>query len=174
MPPLLGYGTLVTICGFTYGLHGWWVASAGCLLGSAFSFLFCRRFTRSFAAYLEQEPRFLALGTAVRHKGLPLVALIRLCPFPFTYSNLFFASIESVSLWQFMVATLCITPKLFLHVWIGQRMFLLSDPNEREEMDSTTKIVNIAYIVLGTLLGLATGLYVYRLTMQCLSFPCFL
>ena len=51
-------------------------------------------------------------------------------------------------------------------------MFLLSDPNEREEMDSTTKIVNIAYIVLGTLLGLATGLYVYRLTMQCVSFPC--
>lgn len=30
----------------------------------------------------------------------------RLCPFPFPYSNAFFASIESVSLLQFFIATL--------------------------------------------------------------------
>lgn len=33
-------------------------------------------------------------------------SLHRLCPFPFPYSNAFFASIESVSLLQFFVATL--------------------------------------------------------------------
>lgn len=38
--------------------------------------------------------------------GLPLIVLLRLCPFPYPYSNAFFASIETVSLQEFMLATL--------------------------------------------------------------------
>ena len=81
LPPLIGYGTLITICGFTWGLQGWWIAATGCMTGSAFSFLVCRRYTKSFQTYLEQEPRFVALGSAVRHKGLPLLTLIRCMSF---------------------------------------------------------------------------------------------
>lgn len=62
-----------------------------------------------------------------------------LCPFPFPYSNAFFASIESVTLFQFIVATLCTTPKLLLHVWVGQRTFLFADPDSREALDPQAK-----------------------------------
>lgn len=34
--------------------------------------------------------------------------MIRLCPFPYPYSNLFFASIETVTFAEFMIATLCV------------------------------------------------------------------
>lgn len=40
MPPLFGYGTCITLCGFAFGFwHGWLLAVAGCLLGGATSFL---------------------------------------------------------------------------------------------------------------------------------------
>lgn len=38
-PPFLGYGGMVTLCGFAYGVwRGWIIACVGCLVGSAFSF----------------------------------------------------------------------------------------------------------------------------------------
>lgn len=94
--------------------------------------------------------------------------LIRLCPFPFQISNLFFASLPpaSVSLPSFLFATLCTTPKLLLHVFIGSRMFLLADEEERAKMDPMTKVANIVSIVLGTALSAGTGWWVYRLVMR--------
>lgn len=56
-----------------------------------------------------RHPLF-ALGTHARPAGLPLMMLLRLCPFPYPYSNAFFASIETVTLWQFLLATLCVFP----------------------------------------------------------------
>ena len=53
---------------------------------------------------------------------MPLVLLVRFCPFPFSYSNAFFASIETVSLVQFLLATLAITPK---------RVFVLTPMSEK-------------------------------------------
>ncbi|KAI9604224.1 hypothetical protein H4Q26_003837 [Puccinia striiformis f. sp. tritici PST-130] len=89
-PPVIGYGTLTTLCGFTYGwFWGWILASVGSLCGSAISFLILRKNLPRFQHWLSKQPRFAALRQAVAVKGLPLICLIRLCPFPFTYSNLF-------------------------------------------------------------------------------------
>ncbi|KAK4704324.1 hypothetical protein P7C70_g1879, partial [Phenoliferia sp. Uapishka_3] len=118
-PPLFGYGTCITLCdfypslvrlcsavhnltlrrcGFAFGVwRGWMLGALGCVLGSLISFSITRQLVGWFAPYLGRDKTFRALAAAVRVKGLPLVVLIRLCPFPFTYSNLFFASIESVS-----------------------------------------------------------------------------
>ncbi|KAM0751669.1 hypothetical protein T439DRAFT_324866 [Meredithblackwellia eburnea MCA 4105] len=166
-PPLMGYGTCITLCGFSFGVwKGWVIGMAGCVLGGVISFVVMRRLIGIFAPLLGQDKTFRALGTAVRVKGLPLVILIRLCPFPFPYSNAFFASIESVTLFQFFIATLTITPKLFLHVWTGSRMFLLADPETRNNMDTRGKIINGVYVTVGTLLGMWTSWYLYKLTMQ--------
>lgn len=67
---------------------------------------FTRRLLHMFTPMLSRHAVFKALALAVREKGTPLVILIRLCPFPFPYSNAFFASIETVSLAQFFLATL--------------------------------------------------------------------
>ena len=45
-------------------------------------------------------------------------------------------SIEPVALWQFVVATLFIFPKLALHVFIGSRIAALSDGDQRDHMDT--------------------------------------
>lgn len=67
-----------------------------------------RRLIHVFAPMLAQQTILKGLALAVRDKGTLLVILIRLCPFPFPYSNAFFASIETVSLSQFILATLCV------------------------------------------------------------------
>lgn len=55
-----------------------------------------------------------------------------------------------------------ITPKLFLHVWVGSRLYSFADPNQREQMDRNTKIANGIYVVGGTALGAFTSWYLYR------------
>lgn len=167
IPPLVGYGTAQTLVGFAYGvLPGFWISAASCLVGGALAFLVVRRLIGLFAPYIQRDKTFAALSRAVRVKGLPLIVLLRLCPFPYPYSNAFFASIETVSLQEFMLATLAITPKLLLHVFIGHRTYLFADPTSRHKMDSTTRWINGIFMVAGTLLGMATSWYLYKLTMR--------
>ncbi|TKA54605.1 hypothetical protein B0A53_03012 [Rhodotorula sp. CCFEE 5036] len=163
IPPLVGYGTAQTLVGFAYGvLPGFWISAASCLVGGAVAFLVVRRLIGLFAPYIQRDKTFAALSRAVRVKGLPLIVLLRLCPFPYPYSNAFFASIETVSLQEFMLATLAITPKLLLHVFIGHRTYLFADPTSRHKMDSTTRWINGVFMVAGTLLGMGTSWYLYK------------
>ncbi|GAA6036891.1 hypothetical protein JCM8097_006339 [Rhodosporidiobolus ruineniae] len=167
LPPLIGYGTAQTLVGFAYGVTpGFYISAGACLAGGAFAFVVIRRLIHIFAPYIHRQPTFEALSKAVRVKGLPLMMMIRLCPFPYPYSNLFFASIESVTLGEFLLATLAITPKLLLHVFIGHRTYLFADPESRKTMDSTSRWLNGAFMVGGSLLGFGVSWYLYRLTMR--------
>ncbi|KAG0152200.1 hypothetical protein CROQUDRAFT_667510 [Cronartium quercuum f. sp. fusiforme G11] len=163
-PPVIGFGTLCTLCGFTYGwLWGWMVATTGCLCGSAVSFVALRHNLPRFQQWLSEKRSFAALRQAVGVKGLPLICLIRLCPFPFTYTNLFFASLTtSCTFSQFMIATAATTPKLLLHVFIGSRVFKLS---AAAGLDRLTVILNIIYIICSVVLGASVSFYLYRVTM---------
>ena len=87
-------------------------------------------------------------------------------PLSYPYSNLLMASTESVTFPQFMLATLAITPKLFLHVWTGSRMYQFADPDSRAKMDTKAKWVNGVFIAVATAIGMATSWYLYRLTMR--------
>lgn len=115
VPPLIGYGTAQTLVGFAYGVWpGFLISASSCLAGGAFAFLVVRRFIRYFAPFLQRDSTHQALSRAVRAKGLPLMMMLRLAPFPYPYSNAFFASIETVTLGQFVVATLCVLVPSFL------------------------------------------------------------
>ncbi len=97
-----------------------------------------------------------------------MAILIRFCPFPFAYSNLFFASlVDAVSLGHFLAATALITPKLLLHVWIGTRMFVLMDREQRAHLDGWAKALNVLYIIIGSAVGAATGWIVWSETKRC-------
>ncbi|BGP12807.1 Tlg2-vesicle protein [Rhodosporidiobolus nylandii] len=159
LPPLIGYGTAQTIVGFAYGVHpGFWISAASCLAGGAFAFVVLRRLLHIFAPYMQRNSTFEALSKAVRVKGLPLIIMIRLCPFPYPYSNFFFASIETVSLWEFLLAT--------LHVFVGHRTYLYADPETRKSMDPASYWINLLLMVGGSALGFGTSWYLYRLTMR--------
>lgn len=87
VPPLFGYGTLITISGFAYGFpKAWWaVAAPGCLLGSTLAFVLCRfafvRWSDKVGGWIENDQRFRGLQATIKRKGLPLIILVRLAPF---------------------------------------------------------------------------------------------
>jgi len=167
-PPMIGHTTLSTLCGFTYGLNGFFITAAGSLTGTCLSFLLCRYlFSKKVHSWSDDNPKWQALEAVIRAKGLPLIVLIRICPFPpWAYSSVFFSSIEAVSLWQFAAATACLFPKFLLYAFIGSRMAALSDGNQRVEMDTQTKIINSVVIAGGFVAAIITGIVMYKLVQR--------
>ncbi|PCH41266.1 hypothetical protein WOLCODRAFT_137281 [Wolfiporia cocos MD-104 SS10] len=163
-PPCIGHTTLITLCGYAYGMKGFPIAAVASLLGSALAFVVLRFLFRGrLRRWSASNEKWQALETVVAAKGLPLIALIRASPFPpWVYSNALFASIEAVSLWQFFLATFVIFPKIALLVFVGSRLASLSDGEQRSHMDTSTKILNAAVSIGGLLLGLTASFIVYR------------
>ncbi|KAG6918923.1 Tlg2-vesicle protein [Tephrocybe rancida] len=179
-PPLIGHTTLVTLCGFAYGMQGFFIASSASVIGASVVFLVLRFFfSKRLRRWSEHNEKWQALESVVREKGLPLIILIRISPFPpWVYSNSLFASIEAVSLWQFATATLFVFPKLVLHVFIGSRIAALSDGDQRGHMDTRnyltafvfrirkTKIVNGLLVAGGLILAIFTSWVVYNMVQK--------
>ncbi|KAF6762709.1 Golgi apparatus membrane protein TVP38 [Ephemerocybe angulata] len=164
-PPLIGFTTLVTLCGFAYGMQGFYIALAGSVIGSAVVFSVLRLlFSKRIRAWSAQNEKWQALEAVVRAKGLPLMILIRVSPFPpWVYANSLFASIEAVRFWQFVVATVCLSPKLLLHVFIGSKMAALADGDERARMDTRDKVINGLLVGGGIGITIFTSWWVYKL-----------
>jgi len=156
---------MLNLAGFTYGMRGFLVAAPASLIASAVVFIVLRYLSRGgFRSWSEKNEKWQALEAVIDAKGLPLVILIRMSPFPpWSYSNLLFSSIQSVSVWQFMAGTLCDFPKYALYVFVGSRMASLSDGEQRGRMDTQTKVVNSILIFGGFLIGVLAGWIVYAL-----------
>ncbi|KAJ7638724.1 Golgi apparatus membrane protein TVP38 [Roridomyces roridus] len=154
-PPLHGHTTLTTVCGFAWGLKGFLIAAPASLIGAGLTFCILRLFFhRRLRALSKSNENWTALEEVVGAKGLPLMILIRASPFPpWVYSNVLFASIGSVALWQFLVSTCFVFPKIFLQVFIGWKIAALSDGEQRNKMDTQTKVLN--GLLIGTGIGFA-------------------
>ncbi|KAI3328396.1 tlg2-vesicle protein of [Ustulina deusta] len=164
-PPLIGYSTTVTVAGFIFGFpRGWFIVAAATVVGSTASFLASRTVLSGYVQRLVGEDRrFVALGHVLRHDGLLVLAAIRLCPLPFSLSNGFLATIPSVSPGNFALATALSTPKLLIHVFIGDRLAQLT---ENDDMPLGTRIVNYLGILFGLVVGVTVGWFVYQRTMR--------
>jgi len=167
-PPLIGYTTVVTLCGFAYGTAGFPIAASATVIGSVIVFVVLRLlFSERLKHWSVENDKWKALEAVILAKGLPLIVLIRLSSFPpWAYSNTLFASIETVHLWQFIVATCFLLPKRYLLVFIGSRMAALSDGNQRDRMDTQTKIINGALVAGGLLFAVIASLSVYHLVLR--------
>ncbi|KZT62894.1 Golgi apparatus membrane protein TVP38 [Calocera cornea HHB12733] len=167
IPPLIGFSTMMTVVGFAWGVQGWFLAAPLAILGATLSFLLLRTlFAHRVKAWTAQNDRWRAMEDVVRHHGLWLIVLCRLCPMPWAYSNAFFASIDTIGLWQFVFATVFMTPRLLLQIFIASRIALFSDGETRGHMDTTAKVINAVSIVIGVLLAVGTGVTIYRLTLR--------
>ncbi|KAF8639453.1 hypothetical protein AX16_010308 [Volvariella volvacea WC 439] len=164
-PPLVGHTTLVTLCGFAYGIKGFFIALPASVIGAAIVFSVLRLVFKSrLRNWSAKNDKWQALEAVVREKGLLLIILIRISPFPpWVYSNSLFASIESVALWQFVIATCCVAPKLLLHTFIGSRLAALSDGDQRSHMDTQTKVLNAVFIGGGVCVAIFTSWWIYTL-----------
>ncbi|KAI5844294.1 hypothetical protein BZA05DRAFT_173594 [Tricharina praecox] len=165
-PPMIGYSTSVTLAGFVYGFpKGWFVVASGTLLGSTTAFLCCRYMFRDFARRLvATDKRFAALSLTLKHDGVKLLCMIRLCPLPYSISNGAMSTFPTVTPWAFAFATAIATPKLLLHIWIGARLAVLAAAEQK--MDARTKAANYGGIAGGLVLGGITGWVIYTRTLK--------
>ncbi|KAG6837549.1 Tlg2-vesicle protein [Arthromyces matolae] len=140
-------------------MKGFIIAASATLVGASSVFVVLRFFfSERLRRWSERNRKWQALELVVRAKGLPLMILIRISPFPpWVYSNSLFASIEAVSLWQFITATLFVFPRLILYVFIGSRVAALSDGDQRDHMDTQTKIINGLLVEGGLAIAIGTS-----------------
>jgi uncharacterized membrane protein YdjX (TVP38/TMEM64 family) len=163
-PPVIGYSTCLTICGMLYGFpHGWFVAAAANVIGSLVSFVVCRRYFSNYVHRLVgEDKRFISLASVLKHDGVKVLVMIRLCPLPYSLSNGAMSTFPTVGPAMFALATAMATPKLLIHVFIGSRLAVLLDTGDK--MDMATRLVNYTSIVGGGLLGIGLGYYIYQRT----------
>ncbi|KAI1455705.1 hypothetical protein F4805DRAFT_263962 [Annulohypoxylon moriforme] len=164
-PPMIGYSTCITIAGFVYGFPGGWPIVAGAtVVGSLAAFLTSRTvFSGYVHSLVGADKRFVALGQVLRRDGLLVLAAIRFCPLPFSLSNGFLATINTITPLRFALATAMATPKLFVHVFIGSRLALLAESGD--EMSVGDKVINYLSMLVGSVVGIALSLFIYRRTM---------
>jgi uncharacterized membrane protein YdjX (TVP38/TMEM64 family) len=164
-PPVIGYSTAVTISGFVYGFPGgWYIVSTASVAGSLASFLTSRTI---FSSYVERlvgnDKRFEALALTLKHDGIKILCMIRLCPLPYSLSNAAMSTFPTVHPLAFAAATAITSPKLLIHVFIGSRMAAIAENGG--EMSTGTKAVNYTSMILGGLLGATMGWIIYNRTL---------
>jgi hypothetical protein len=127
------------------------------------SFLLSRHLLHGFVSRLiEKDPRFAALALTIKHDGLKLLIMIRLCPLPYSLSNGALSTIPTVTWQQFMIATALVSPKLLLHVFVGSKLGELAEKGKT--MDARTKAISYISIAIGIIAGALTGWVIYRQT----------
>ena len=181
-PPLIGYSTVVTLAGFVYGLPGyarlrvymklwdiafanesvrWFIVATATVCGSAASFVVSRTVLSRFVQRLTQnDKRFAALSLVLKHDGLKLLCMIRLCPLPYSLSNGAISTIPSVTARDFAIATAIISPKLLIHVFVGSQLGSLAEHGDK--MSAGAKAASYLGMAIGGVAGLVTGWWMYR------------
>ncbi|KAF1932435.1 TLG2-vesicle protein of 38 kDa [Didymella exigua CBS 183.55] len=165
-PPLIGYSSLLTVAGFVYGFpNGWFIAASATVAGSTASFLLSRTLLRKMVTRLiENDKRFAALALTLKHDGLKLLVMIRMCPLPYSLSNGAVATFPTVHWASFALATAIVSPKLMLHIFIGSQLEKIAESGGK--MDARTKAISYLSIAIGAVAGVATGWFMYKKTKE--------
>ena len=165
-PPVIGYSTCLTLAGFIYGFPwGWPIVATATVVGSTCSFIVSRTVLKTFVDRLVSgDQRFEALSLVLKHDGIKLLLMIRLCPLPYSLSNGAISTFPTVQPLMFALATAAATPKLLIAVFVGSRLAVIAKSGEK--MDAATKAINWISIIIGVLLGIATGWWIYTRTMS--------
>lgn len=113
---------------------------------------------------IANDTRFAALALTLKHDGLKLLVMIRMCPLPYSLSNGAVATFPTVHWASFALATAIVSPKLMLHIFIGAQLEKIAESGGK--MDARTKAVSYISIAIGAVAGVATGWFMYRKTKQ--------
>lgn len=162
-PPLIGYSALSSLYGMIYGCPGGWPGlTVATLAGSTASFVVFRRFFSGYAHRLAtRNTKFAALSSTLEQDRFSLLWMIRLCPLPYSLSNGALSSIPSVTPLRFFLATLATSPKLMMHIFVGDRIARLGT-----EKDAASKIIDVVSVVLALGVGSLTAYLIYDRTMK--------
>ncbi|CAI4045597.1 hypothetical protein N7582_003613 [Saccharomyces uvarum] len=130
-PPMIGYSLLSTTTGLIYGVsfEGWITLAFGSVTGSIVSFILFKTILHSRAEKLVHlNKRFEALASILQeNNSYWILALLRLCPFPYSLTNGAIAGVYGISVRNFTIANILTTPKLFIYLFIGSRIKSLAE-----------------------------------------------
>ncbi|CAI4045375.1 Tvp38p SKDI_11G2960 [Saccharomyces kudriavzevii IFO 1802] len=130
-PPMIGYSLLSTTTGLIYGVsfEGWITLAFGSVTGSIVSFIVFKTILHSRAEKLVHlNKRFEALASILQeNNSYWILALLRLCPFPYSLTNGAIAGVYGISVRNFSIANILTTPKLFIYLFIGSRIKSLAE-----------------------------------------------
>lgn len=165
-PPLIGYSSLLTIAGFVYGFpNGWFIAATATVAGSTASFVLSRSVLKNLVHRLiANDKRFAALALTLKHDGLKLLVMIRMCPLPYSLSNGAVATFPTVHWASYALATAIVSPKLMIHIFIGSQFEKIAESGGK--MDAKTKAISYLSIAIGAVAGLITGWFMYKKTKE--------
>jgi uncharacterized membrane protein YdjX (TVP38/TMEM64 family) len=184
-PPLIGYSTLLTISGFVYGFpngyvsipflyplhhklthtHRWFIAASATIVGSTCSFILSRSILKNMVTRLiANDTRFAALALTLKHDGLKLLIMIRMCPLPYSISNGAIATFPTVHWGAFAAATAIVSPKLMLHIFIGSQFEKIAESGGK--MPPKAKAFSYISIAIGAIAGAATAWFMYKKTKE--------
>lgn len=130
-PPLIGFSFLSTSTGLIYGVsfQGWFILAFSSVTGSIASFALFQNLLKSRAEKLvHMNKRFEAFSSILQeNSSYWILALLRLCPFPYSLTNGAIAGVYGISLKNFALANLITTPKMFIYLFIGSRIKSLGE-----------------------------------------------
>jgi len=115
-------------------------------------------------ARVKEDQRFRALQHAICQKGFLMAALARFCPLPYCYTNLLLASLDSLSFGTFVLSTLSTAPRLLIPLFMGAKMYELSDHDIRASLDPSTRRLNSIFIFVSLALGVGSSWFIWRKT----------
>ena len=100
----------------------WPIVASATIVGSTCSFIVSRTLLSDFVNRLvANDKRYEALSLVLKHDGLKLLVMIRLCPLPYSISNGAISTFPTVQPLMFAAATAAATPKLLIAIFIGCR-----------------------------------------------------
>jgi hypothetical protein len=144
-------------------MKGWFIIASATILGSTCALVVSRTLLKDFVSKITaKNKQFAALSLVLKHDGLKLLCLIRLCPLPYSLANGAISTIPTVTWPNFMLATAVASPKLLLYIFVGSKMGQLAE--EGDKMDTKTQIISWVSIVIGGCLGAGTGYLIYMRT----------
>jgi uncharacterized membrane protein YdjX (TVP38/TMEM64 family) len=113
---------------------------------------------------LANDTRFAGLALTLKHDGLKLLIMIRMCPLPYSLSNGAIATFPTVHWASYALATTIVSPKLMLHIFIGSQLEKIAESGGK--MPPSTKALSYISIAIGAVAGIATGWFMYKKTQE--------
>jgi uncharacterized membrane protein YdjX (TVP38/TMEM64 family) len=145
-PPVIGFSFVNTVVGAVYGItfKGWFIIAFSSITGSVAAFVLFRYALKSKAQVLiHANPKLLAFSSVLQdHNSFWLLALIRVCPFPYSLCNGALAAIPGVTVLNFFLGSFISSPKLVMYLFVGQKVKDIG-----KATDTLSRVVDILSII---------------------------
>lgn len=162
-PPIIGFSFVNTVIGVLYGISfkGWLTIAIGSISGSVASFLVFRYYLHTRAqALISSNKKLYAFSSVLRdNNSFWILALIRVCPFPYSLTNGALAAVPGITITNFALGSIISSPKLVMYLFIGTKIKDIG-----QTRDPMSRFVDIASIVLTMVALTLTGWLLFTRT----------